>query len=63
MPVAVSRWESFGATALALLAVGLILVAIVAVVVGEPFFAGFCLILTALVIYVRETRTGAGPGG
>lgn len=44
-------------TLLAGLAVALVLIAVVAVLVGDPLLGGLCLLVTAFVIYVRETRT------
>ena len=43
-------------TLLAAAAVALIVLALLAVLVGEPFVAGVLMLLTAFVIYVRETR-------
>ena len=44
-------------TGLAALAVLLVAVALLAVVVGEPLVAGVCMLATAFVIFMRETRT------
>ena len=44
-------------TLLAGLAVALVLIAVVAVLAGEPLLGGLSLLVTALVIYFRETRT------
>lgn len=43
-------------TLLAALAVVLVAVAVAAVAAGEPLFAGLCMLGTAFVIYLRETR-------
>ncbi len=42
---------------LAGLAVGLVVVALLAVVGGEPMLAGLCFIGVAFTIFLRETRT------
>lgn len=48
---------SHRSTFLAGLAVVLILVAILAVLVGEVLIAGLCMLGTTFTIYLRETRT------
>lgn len=42
---------------LAGLAIGLVAIAVVAVVAGEPLVAGVCMLGTTFVIYLRETRS------
>ena len=44
-------------TLLAVLAVALVLAAVIAVVARQPLVAGVCMLATAFVIFVRETRT------